>query len=59
MLGRIEETRRRGSQRMRLLDGIMDAMDMKLGKFWEMVGNRETWHAAVHGVTKSQTKVSD
>ena len=55
MLGRIEETRRRGRQRMRLLDGIMDATDMKLGKFWEMVGNRETWHAAVHGVTKSQT----
>ena len=42
---------------MRLLEGITDAMDVKLSRFWEMVGDRETWHAAAHGVTKSQTKL--
>ena len=53
VLGRIEG-RRRGQQRMRWLDGITDAMDMNLGKFWEMVGDRKAWHAAVHGAMKSQ-----
>ena len=54
MLGKIEG-RRRGRQRMRWMDGITDAMDINLGKFWEMVRNREAWHAAVHGVSKRQT----
>ena len=53
ILGRIEGRRRRGCQRMRWLDGITDAMDMNLGKFQEMVREREDWHAAVHGVAKS------
>ena len=59
MLGKIEDGRRRGQQKMRRLDGIIDLMDMSLSNVWELVMDREAWRAGVHGITKNRTLLSD